>query len=80
MKNKALIYLLIAGGVYWYIAKSKKPKYKITVPEPEKITAEQYSQQTKGLVQKIIPVAKKVISKIKAKKAAKKIGEFPCLY
>lgn len=84
MKNKALIYVLLAGGVILLLSAKKKAKgYTITVPEPEKITQAEYEQKTKGLVQKIVPTVKKLVSTIKAKKAvkkAKKVGEFPVIY
>lgn len=85
MKNKALLYLILAGGAIYLLSAKKKAKgYTITVPEPEKITQAEYEQKTKGLAQKILPAVKKIVSTIKAKKAAKKaakkVGEFPDLY
>lgn len=58
MKNKGLILALIGVGAFFLLSAKKKPKkraYTISVPPPEKITAEQYKQATKGLVQKIAP-------------------------
>lgn len=85
MKNKALIYLLLGGGIYLLLSAKKKSKgYTITVSEPEKITQAEYEQKTKTLAQKILPTVKKVVSTIKAKKAAKKtakkVGEFPVIF
>ena len=85
MKNKALLYLILAGGAIYLLSAKKKAKgYTITVPEPEKITQAEYEQKTKGLVQKIAPTVKKIVTAIKAKKAskkaAKKVGELPVIF
>ena len=39
MKNKGLIYILLAGGAILLLSMKKKPSYRIEVPAPEKITA-----------------------------------------
>jgi hypothetical protein len=66
MKNKTLLYILIGAGAYYlYAAKKKKPSYKIIVPEPEKITAQQFAKPS--IIQKALPVAKKVFSLFKKK-------------
>lgn len=69
MKNKALIYVLLAGGAIVLLSmKKKKPGYKIIVPEPEKITAQQFAKPS--IIQKALPVAKKVFSLFKKKPTA----------
>ena len=40
MKNKALIFLLLAVGLVSFF--KKKKKYKIIVPPPEKITKDEF--------------------------------------
>jgi hypothetical protein len=66
MKNKALIYVLLAGGAIVLLSmKKKKPGYKIIVPEPEKITAQQFAKPS--LIQKAAPVAKTIFSLFKRK-------------
>lgn len=66
MKNKTLLYILIGAGAYYlYAAKKKKPSYKIIVPEPEKITAQQFAKPS--LIQKAAPVAKTIFSLFKRK-------------
>ena len=80
MKNKALLYLLLAGGVILLISAKKKPKGKVIVEPLEKITEDEFynpaSQKT--LLQKAAPIAKKLVQKIKAKRQAKKqVGYFP---
>lgn len=80
MKNKALLYILLAGGIVLLISAKKKPKGQVIVPEPEKITEDQFynPKPEKTLLQKIAPVAKKIVSKIKEKRQAKKkVGYFP---
>ena len=69
MKNNTLIYILIGAGAYYLIStKKKKPGYKIIVPPPEKITAEQFAKPS--LIQKALPAAKKVFSLFKKKPTA----------
>lgn len=86
MKNKALIYLLLAGGAIFLLSMKKKPKgYSIMVPEPEKITAQQFAQpslleKVSKAVKKVAPVVKKAVATAKQKKATKrsmKVGQFP---
>ena len=85
MKNKGLIYILLAGGAILLLSMKKKPSYKIEVPAPEKITAEQFRQpsllqKVSKAVQKVAPVVKKAVATAKQKKATKrsmKIGQFP---
>jgi hypothetical protein len=63
----------------------KKAQYRIDVPAPEKITAEQFEkpsllQKVSKAVKKVAPVVKKAVATAKQKKAAKrsmKIGQFP---
>jgi len=95
MKNKTLVYLLLGAGALYLIAAKKKPKgYKIIVPEPEKITAEQFRKPS--LIQKAAPIVKKLAEAVKKKKAdqtkqkavkaflqkfgQKKVGQFPDIY
>jgi hypothetical protein len=85
MKNKGLIYILLAGGVILLLSMKKKPLYRIEVPAPEKITAEQFKQpsllqKVSKAVKKVAPVVKKAVATAKQKKASKrsmKIGQFP---
>ncbi len=85
MKNKGLIYILLAGGAILLLSMKKKPSYKIEIPAPEKITAEQFKQpsllqKVSKAVQKVAPVVKKAVATAKQKKATKrsmKIGQFP---
>ena len=82
MKNNALIYLLLAGGAIFLLSMKKKAKgYSIMVPEPEKITAEQFRQpsllqKVTKAVQKVAPVVKKAVKAAKQKQSMK-IGQFP---
>jgi hypothetical protein len=77
MKNKGLIYILLAGGAILLLSMKKKaPFYKIEVPAPEKITAEQFNkpsllQKVSKAVKKVAPVVKKAVATAKQKKAAK---------
>jgi hypothetical protein len=85
MKNKGLIYILLAGGAILLLSMKKKASYKIEVPAPEKITAEQFRQpsllqKVSQAVKKVAPVVKKSVATAKQKKATKrsmKIGQFP---
>jgi hypothetical protein len=85
MKNKGLIYILLAGGAILLLSMKKKASYKIEVPAPEKITAEQFRQpsllqKVNKVVKKVAPVVKKAVATAKQKKASKrsmKIGQFP---
>jgi len=85
MKNKGLIYILLAGGAILLLSMKKKPSYKIEIPAPEKITAEQFRQpsllqKVSKAVKKVAPVVKKAVTAAKQKKAAKrsmKVGQFP---
>jgi len=85
MKNKGLIYILLAGGAILLLSMKKRPSYKIEVPAPEKITAEQFRQpsllqKVSKAVKKVAPVVKKAVTAAKQKKAAKrsmKVGQFP---
>ena len=85
MKNKGLIYILLAGGAILLLSMKKKPSYRIEVPVPEKITAEQFKQpsllqKVSKAVQKVAPVVKKAVATAKQKKATKrsmKVGQFP---
>ncbi len=85
MKNKGLIYILLAGGAILLLSMKKKHSYKIEVPAPEKITAEQFRQpsllqKVSKAVKKVAPVVKKAVTAAKQKKAAKrsmKVGQFP---
>jgi len=82
MKNNALIYLLLAGGAIFLLSMKKKGKgYSIMVPEPEKITAEQFRQpsllqKVTKAVQKVAPVVKKAVKAAKQNRSMK-IGQFP---
>jgi hypothetical protein len=76
MKNKGLIYILLAGGAILLLSMKKKGSYKIEVPAPEKITAEQFRQpsliqKVSKAVKKVAPVVKKAVATAKQKKAAR---------
>jgi len=76
MKNKALLtYLLIGGAAYYFIYKSKAKKkgYTITVPEPTKISEQEFNKlaPVKTIFQKTAPIVKKLFKKKKA------VGNFP---
>ena len=77
MKNKGLIYILLAGGAILLLSMKKKTAtYKLEVPAPEKITAEQFEkpsllQKVSKAVKKVAPVVKKAVLTAKQKKAAK---------
>jgi len=81
MKNKGLIYLILAGGAILLLSMKKKTAtYKLDVPAPEKITAEQFNkpsllQKVSKAVKKVAPVVKKASATAKQKKAAKKVAE-----
>jgi hypothetical protein len=85
MKNKGLIYILLAGGAILLLSMKKKPSYRIEVPAPEKITAKQFKQpsllqKVSKAVEKVAPVVKKAVATAKQKKATKrsmKVGQFP---
>ncbi len=86
MKNKGLIYILLAGGAILLLSMKKKTAtYKLEVPAPEKITAEQFNrpsllQKVSKAVKKVAPVVKKAVETAKQKKVTKrsmKIGQFP---
>jgi len=81
MKNKGLIYILLAGGAILLLSMKKKGSYKIEVPAPEKITSEQFRQpsllqKVSKAVQKVAPVVKKAVKTAKQKRSMK-IGQFP---
>lgn len=88
MKKNTLLYLLIAGGLYYYVYKrivdsrkksSKNKPYSLLVEEPTKISEQEYKKLS--ILDKVTPIAKKIISKVKEKKAdKKKVGYFPDLY
>ena len=47
MKKKYLIWIALIGGAYLLMAMKKKKKgYKITVPEPDKITEQEFYSQS----------------------------------
>jgi hypothetical protein len=76
MKNKALLtYLLIGGAAYYFIyaSKNKKKSYTITVPEPTKISEQEFRQKApvKSIFEKAAPIVKKLFKKKKA------VGNFP---
>ena len=86
MKNKGLMFILLAGGAILLLSMKKKASgYKIEVPAPEKITAEQFKQpsllqKVSNAVKKVAPVVKKAVAASKQKKASKrsmKVGQFP---
>ena len=85
MKNKGLMYILLAGGAILLLSMKKKAQYRIDVPAPEKITAEQFEkpfllQKVSKAVKKVAPVVKKAVATAKQKMAVKrsmKIGQFP---
>ena len=76
MENKGLFYILLAGGVILLLSMKKKASYKLDVPAPESITAEQFRkpsllQKVSKVVKKAAPVVKKAVLNAKQKKAAK---------
>jgi hypothetical protein len=77
MKNKALLtYLLIGGAAYYFIYASKKKNYTITVPEPTKISEQEFKQKApaKTIFQKAAPIVKKLLKKKKT------VGNFPDIF
>jgi hypothetical protein len=86
MKNKGLVLVLLAGGLILFMSMKKKSKgYKIIVPEPDKLTEEQFNKPSLfQRVSKIVaPVVKKAVAKSKEKRLARKSasvkGTFPDL-
>lgn len=86
MKNKGLIYIILAGGAILLLSMKKKTStYRLEVPAPEKITAEQFNkptllQKVSKTVKKVSPVVKKAVATAKQRKATKrsmKVGQFP---
>lgn len=77
MKNKGLIYILLAGGAILLLSMKKKTAtYKLEVPAPEKITAEQFNkpsllERVSKAVKKVAPVVKKAGITARQRKAAK---------
>jgi hypothetical protein len=76
MKNKTLLtYLLIGGAAYYFIyaSKAKSKSYTINVPEPTKITEQEFKQKApvKTIFQKAAPIVKKIFKKKKS------VGNFP---
>jgi hypothetical protein len=65
MKNKGLIYILLAGGaaILLLSMRRKAPSYTIDVPAPEKITAEEFEKPS--LIQRVIKAVKKVAPVVK---------------
>jgi len=86
MKKNTLLLLAIAGGALLFLAMRKKdqPKkrdYLLEVPEPTSITAQQFEvKEAPGLLERLGPVIKNVVKKVKEKRAAKKKIGFPDLY
>lgn len=83
MKNKALLYLLLAGGVILLMSEKKKPSGKVIVEPLQKISEDEFynPKPSKTLLQKAAPVAKKIVQKIKAKRQVKKqVGYFPDIF
>ena len=81
MKNEGLIYILLGGAILLLSMKKLKGSYKIEVPAPEKITAEQFRQpsliqKVSKVVKKVAPVVKKAVKAAKQKRSMK-IGQFP---
>jgi hypothetical protein len=77
MKNKSLLsYLLIGGAAYYFIYASKKKNYTITVPEPTKISEQEFKQKApaKTIFQKAAPIVKKLFKKKKT------VGNFPDIF
>jgi len=68
MKNKGLLIALVGAGAILLLTASTKKKrsYTIDVPPPTKISEQEFRQGA-SLVQKAIPVAKKVFSLFKKK-------------
>lgn len=66
MKNKGLIWLLLGAGALFLIAAKKKPKGRVIVSEPEKITREQFEKPS--LIQKAAPIVKKITQVVKKRK------------
>lgn len=70
MKNKTLVYLLLGAGALYLISAKRKPKGRVIVPEPETITREQFERPS--LIQKALPVVKKIVQASKKKKLTAK--------
>ena len=80
MKNKTLLYLLLAGGAILLLSARKKPRGQVIVQPLEKITEEEFinPQPQKTLLQRVAPVARKVVQRIKERRQQrKKVGYFP---
>ena len=80
MKNKGLIYILLAGGAILLLSMRKKSGGRVIVPEPEIITAEQFAkpsllQKVSKAVKKVAPVVKKAAATAKQRKAAKQVAQ-----
>lgn len=83
MKNKGLILVLLAGGLVLFMSMKKKSKgYKIVVPEPDKLTEEQFNKPSLfQRVSKVVsPVVKKAISKSREKRLARKSATVKSIY
>lgn len=66
MKNNTLIYLLLGAGALYLIAAKRKPRGRVIVPEPERITREQFERPS--FVQKAVPVVRKIVESARRRK------------
>lgn len=94
MKKETILILgaVAAGALLFISMRKKRPAYRIDVPAPEKITAEEFESATQktstSVLQKVTPIlqtifkgspTKKAARKERraARRAARKVGEFP---
>lgn len=76
MKKQYLILLALVGGAYLLMAMKKKKKgYKITVPEPDKITEEEFYSTSQKLIEKEQPAQTSTYQQMFGI-----VGRFPDLY
>ena len=90
MKKETILILgaVAAGALLFISMRKKRPAYRIDVPEPEKITAEEFERSTaaapKSFIQKVAPIVQSIFkpnptrkAARQARRAARRVGEFP---
>ena len=76
MKKQYLILLALVGGAYLLMAMKKKKKgYKITVPEPDKITEKEFYSTSQKLIEQEQPAQTSTDQQMFGI-----VGRFPDLY